>query len=108
MSELAFQVNLTPADAYQKVRDEQDADLVHEEFHDLGEGRCLGTLIFERYYFRTKNRAALVVLVDNLQGVTEVRAIATGSSEGLFFNIDWGASENFVRSVERILRDFIR
>lgn len=93
--------------AFDLVRDRQDADLVHEEYNELGEGRAIGTLIFEKYYFRTKNRAALIVIIDNLKGVTNVRAIATGSSEGLFFNIDWGAADNFVSSVERILEDYM-
>ncbi|WP_442603023.1 DUF6054 family protein [Paenibacillus sp. KN14-4R] len=107
MSKISFNVNLSPADAYALVIQHQDADLVHEEFHNLEYGRKMGTLIFEKYYFRTKNQVALVVLIDDLQGVTNVRVISTGSSEGLFFKFDWGASQNFVNSVESILQDYI-
>ncbi|MCC3374751.1 DUF6054 family protein [Cohnella sp. REN36] len=107
MSKLVFAVGLSAYGAFEKVRDSHDAELVHEEYHDLGDGRGIGTLVFEKYYFRTSNRAALVVIVDSLRGETEVRAVATGSSEGLFFNIDWGAGSNFVRSVADILEDDI-
>ncbi|GGJ01649.1 hypothetical protein GCM10010885_08550 [Alicyclobacillus cellulosilyticus] len=105
MAKLEFSVQLPPADALAKVRDNLDADLVHEELHDLGGGRGIGTLIFERYFFRTKNRAALIVIADNLSGTTQVRAIATGSSEGLIFNLDWGAADDFVEWVADILRE---
>ncbi|WP_029420656.1 DUF6054 family protein [Alicyclobacillus macrosporangiidus] len=108
MSELSFRVNLSPGEAYNRVREKEEADLVHEEFHDLGDGRAIGTLVFERYYFRTSNRAALVVIIDNLNGQTEVRSIAIGSSEGLFLKFDWGAASSFASTVERILKDHIQ
>ena len=107
MSKLSFNVNLMPSEALDLVRKNQNADLVHEEFNELGEDRFIGTLIYEKYYFRSKNRAALIVIIDNLKGPTNVRAIATGSSEGLIFNFDWGAADNFVTSVEKILGEYI-
>lgn len=108
MSKSEFQVRLTPEEALIKVRDSLNADLVHEEYHDLGGGKGIGTLIFEKYYFRTSNRAALTVIFDNLRGVTDVRAIATGSSEGLFFNLDWGAGDDFVNGVYAALEDDVK
>ncbi|EHQ60414.1 hypothetical protein PDENDC454_20577 [Paenibacillus dendritiformis C454] len=87
--------------ALELVKDNQNANLVHEEYHDLQKGTFIGTQGYENYYFRSKNRVALVVIIDNLYGRTHVRAISTGSSEGLFFNIDWGAASNFTSSVER-------
>jgi len=107
MSKANFRVTISPEEAFHRVRDEQNADLVHEELIDLGQGRQFGTLVFEKYYLRTKNRAALIVLIDNVQGVTDIRVVGTGSSEGIFFNFDWGASDNFVNSVVEILQDFI-
>jgi hypothetical protein len=107
MSKLNFKVNISPSDAFKLVRDNEKADLVHEELHDLGGNRCIGTLVFEKYYFRTKNRAALIVMIDNLLGETDVRCIATGSSEGMIFNFDWGAADNFANSVIDILQDHI-
>lgn len=106
MSKSSFKIRLQPEEALQLVRGHQNADLVHSEFHSLDNGKAIGTLIFEKYYFRSKNRACLVVIIENLQDTTEVRAVSTGSSEGLFFNFDWGAADNFVRSVEEILEDY--
>lgn len=105
MSKIDMRVALTPKEALEKVLNRQTADLVHEEFHDLGAGRQMGTLVFEKYYFRAGNRAALVVIADNLQGVTEVRIVATGSGRGVFFKMDSGAATDFALSVEEILAD---
>ena len=107
MSILSFKVNIDPVEALELVKKNQDAELVHEEIHDLGEGKYIGTLVFEKYYFRSGNRAALVVIADNLQGETGVRSVATGSSQGLIFNFDWGAADDFASSVMSILREHI-
>lgn len=106
MSKDVFRVRITPAEAFAVVKDEQSADLVHEELHNLGNGKQVGTMVFEKYYFRTKNRAALIVMMDNLAGTTEVRVVATGSSQGVFFNFDWGAGDDFVASVSESLSEY--
>ncbi|NIK75499.1 hypothetical protein FHS15_000599 [Paenibacillus castaneae] len=107
MSKDSFNISIAPIEALHLVRDQQNADLVHEEYNELGEGRFIGTQIYEKYYIRSKNRAALIVIIDNINGVTNVRAISTGSSEGIIFNFDWGAADNFVSSVEKILGEYI-
>lgn len=95
MSEHAITVNLTPWDALEMVKKEMDARLVYQESHDLGNGRWIGTLIYEKYYMRVSSRVALVVIADNIYGYTGVRCVSTGSSQGMIFNFDFGASEEF-------------
>ncbi|AOY76586.1 DUF6054 family protein [Clostridium formicaceticum] len=107
MSKYNFTVSITPKEALALVKKNQSAELVHEELFDLGEEKFTGTIIFEKYYFRAGNRAALIVIADNLKGKSSVRSIATGSSQGLFFNFDWGASDDFAYSIKNILKDFI-
>ncbi|QQE77415.1 DUF6054 family protein [Alicyclobacillus sp. SO9] len=107
MSKIVSQVDLSPSEALAKIKEELSADLVHEELHTPCVDKVIGSVIFEKYYFRSKNRAALVVTADNFQGFTEVRAVSTGSSEGMLFNFDWGAADNFVMQVERILEGHI-
>ncbi|AKL94847.1 hypothetical protein CACET_c13820 [Clostridium aceticum] len=107
MSKYNFKISITPKEALALVKKGQDADLVHEEFFDLGEGKFTGTLVFEKYYLRAGNRAALIVIADNIKGESTLRSIATGSSQGMFFNFDWGASDDFAYSVKRVLGDFI-
>ncbi|GFP78196.1 DUF6054 family protein [Clostridium fungisolvens] len=107
MSKYNFKVNITPNKAFSLVKNSQSADLVHEEFFELENGVCTGTLVYEKYYMRTSNRAALVVIIDNIKGYTDVRAIATGSSEGWLFKFDWGAADNFAASIEKILKEYI-
>lgn len=107
MSKYSIQVNIMPLRALELIKDRQDADLVHEEYHDLGDGKSIGTLVFEKYYFRVKNRVALVVISDNFKGETEVRVVSTAGSEGLIFSFDWGASDDFADSIQDILSEYI-
>lgn len=107
MSQCKFIVSLMPLQVMIKVKSERFATLVHEEFHDLGNEKYYGTLIFEKYYMRAGNRAALVVLVNNLNGKTIVTSVATGSSQGMIFNFDWGAADSFAESVKRVLKSYI-
>ena len=106
MGKYNCKVNISPKEVMEVLKREHSADLVHEELLSVGDDKFVGTLIFEQYYFRTSNRAALIVLIDNLKGVTDVRSIATGSSQGLIFNFDWGASDDFAQSVINILKKY--
>lgn len=76
---------------------------VFEEIRDFGGGKKLATLAYEKYYFRASNRAALFININNFHGESEVTAISTGSSDGLIFNIDWGAANSYIRSVQKAL-----
>lgn len=107
MGKYDFKVKINPIEAIKLIKHNQNADLVHEEIIDLGEGKSIGILIFEKYYFRAENRAALTVIIDNAKGVTIVKSIATGSSKGLFFNFDWGATDDFAYSVRKILEAYV-
>ena len=107
MSKYNYKVSISPGKAFDIVKENQSSELVHEEFFDLGEGRAIGTLVFEKYYFRASNRAALVVIIDNLKGTTEIRSVATGSSQGWLINFDWGAANDFAGSVRIGLENYI-
>ena len=107
MSQCKFTVSLIPLQVMFKIKAERFATLVYEEFHDMGSDKYYGTLIFEKYYMRAGNRAALVVLVNNLSGKTVVTSVATGSSQGVLFNFDWGAADSFAESVKRVLKSYI-
>jgi hypothetical protein len=107
MSKINFNVSITPQEALDLVKDNLDGELVHEEYNAVDQDRLIGTQIYEKYYHRSRNYAALIVIIDNIKETTNVRAIATGSSRGLVFNIDWGAADHFVTSVEKILEDYI-
>ncbi len=107
MSKREFNLNISPLEAMKVIKSHENADLVHEEILDIGNGIYVSTLVFEKYYFRVSNRVALIVIIDNTKETTNVRVISTGSSEGMFFNFDWGASKNFTSSVEEILSSYI-
>ncbi|WP_379127116.1 DUF6054 family protein [Paenibacillus sp. sgz500958] len=105
----SFNISLTPYQALSLIRDTlpRNSELVHEEINDAGDGRMIGTLVYERYFFRSANQAALVIIIDNLQGVTNVRLIAAGVSNGMILKIDWGAGASFVSSVEKLLEPYV-
>ncbi|MBP1995510.1 DUF6054 family protein [Paenibacillus eucommiae] len=109
MSRVTYNVSITPSVAMDLIKKFQyaNADLVHEEYNEVDKDRSIGTLIYEKYYFRSRNRAALIVIIDNFKEKTNIRVIATGSSEGMILNFDWGAANNFVKSVEKILDEYI-
>lgn len=107
MSIQNFKVSIDPMRALGLIKDEENADLVHEEIHDLGGNKYIGTLIFEKFFFRNSNRAALIVIIDNIKGYTDVRSVSTGSSQGMIFNFDWGAASEFAGSVKDILENYI-
>lgn len=110
MSKVTFKVSLSPAEALEMIRAHHSSigtELIHEEMYDLGDGKTIGTLVFQKYYFRAGNKAALVVISDNFKGFTEVRSVATGSSQSVLFNFDWGASDDFADSTRQVLKDYL-
>lgn len=90
-----------------KVKEDEGADLIHEELHNIDGSRYYGILIFEKYFMRVSSRVALTVLIDNLNEETTVTSVATGSSQGIVFNFDWGAADDFAYSVKEMLSDYI-
>lgn len=107
MSNDNFKVSLDALTTLETIKNGQDSELVHEEIVDVENGKMVATLIFEKYFIRAKNRAALVVILDNLENYTDLRVISTGSSQGMIFNFDWGAADSFVNSVRRSLEGYI-
>ena len=107
MSKYGFNVSLKPIEAIRMITQGQNAELLHKEIIQLDDGKIIGILVFEKYFFRAENRAGLTVIVSNVEGVTSIKSIASGSSKGMFFGFDWGAGDSFANSVNRILEDYI-
>lgn len=104
----SFKISLLPDAALALVKEQvgQNTELIHEELNRVSAGVYIGTLVFERYYFRSGNQAALIVIIDNLKGYTDVRLIATAGSRGLVLKLDYGAGRSFAGSVEKLLEDY--
>jgi AcrR family transcriptional regulator len=60
--------------------------------------------IFERYYHRNKERAALTVLISGKDDDVRVEAVAAGGGGGLMFRINFGAHDDFTFRVGELLR----
>lgn len=107
MAVIEFNVSITPRETFDILNEEVDAELVYKEIKNIDEGKEFAVLVFEKYYFRSENRAALTVIIDNFDGLTSVRSIAAGSSKGMIFNFDWGAADNFAESIRGKLEQYI-
>lgn len=62
-------------------------------------------MVFDKYYMRNSSRASLTVSVIGDHDMVYVDAIGAGGGQGAFFNFSWGAEEDFVGTVEQILRN---
>lgn len=70
---------------------------------------AFGVLVFEKYFYRARNRVSLTVTIDNFRdGDTRVHTCPAGGSQGVFLRFDWGASERFEDSVYYALRMYER
>ncbi|KKM09723.1 hypothetical protein SY88_17290 [Clostridiales bacterium PH28_bin88] len=71
-----------------------------------GKEKFIAVTLYEQYFFRAKNRAALMVIVES-QGPAEtrVKSVSCGSSEGILFNFDWGAADAFASEPIKVLQE---
>ncbi|WP_220483141.1 hypothetical protein [Paenibacillus thiaminolyticus] len=47
MSNISFHVSIPPGKALELVKDNQNANLVHEEYHEMPKGTFIGTQVYE-------------------------------------------------------------
>ncbi len=106
MHKCSLVVSLSPLEVIEKLKEEEGAEFVYEEFHKIENGKNFGTLIFEKYFIRVMRSVSLVVLVNNISGKTVVNTVATGSPKGLI-SLDWGAGDNFAKSIKEIFTGYI-
>lgn len=83
MNKKSVRVKILLFEVLGKVKKRINENLIHEELHQVDNEKSIGTLVFEKYFMRVKNRVTLVVITDNLSGNTNVRIISTASSEGM-------------------------
>lgn len=111
MSVREFNVSLNPVVAMQKIHEGVSGGSISGKLVDHYE-RAVGdhqvfVFVLEKYFIRTSNRSSMTVTIDNFDGVTKVHAVASGSSESVFFRFDWGAGDSFANSVEQALVEYI-
>ncbi|MGM9985796.1 MAG: DUF6054 family protein [Bacillaceae bacterium] len=82
-------------------------DIIHVESIEYDD-REIVIMVFQKYYMRNSSQAALTVIAENTGDATEITAISTGSSQGMIFKFDWGASDDYAQSVLDILSEYER
>ncbi len=70
------------------------------------DGKAAILLVYDKYYMRNSSRASLSVLIENIDGTTNVVAIGSGGSQGALFNFDWGSSKNFEKVVSNAMQPY--
>lgn len=111
MASNQIRVNVAPKDAADIVSNYVISGSVTGELidnytaYDCNGVSCI-VLVFEKHYWRAGNRLTLTVVIDNLNGVTNVRSIGGGGGEGLF-SFDWGASNSFANCAVKALEKYI-
>ncbi|MEX1307381.1 MAG: DUF6054 family protein [Eubacteriales bacterium] len=61
-------------------------------------------LVFEKYYMRASNRASLSVMISQARdGEMTVDAVSSGGGQGVIFSFSWGAEDNFIGLLQKIL-----
>ena len=68
-------------------------------------GTCT-CMVFEKHYYRVKNRLTLTVVIDDFEGTTRVHYVSGGGGTNVLFNFDWGASDRFSMVVEEALASY--
>ncbi len=111
MSVREFTVNVSPREAVEAietyvVKGSVSGTLIDQYVRRIGKHE-IHVVILEKYFMRSSNRASLAVTIDNFGGETKVHAVASGSSEGVFFRFDWGAGKSFANSVEVALGPYL-
>lgn len=111
MSIREFKISIKPVEAMEKINNSIlggsiSAKLIDHYERVSGEHQVV-VFVLEKYFMRTSNRASMTVTIDNFDGVTKVHAVASGSSENVFFRFDWGAGNSFANSVEQSLVDYM-
>ncbi len=59
--------------------------------------------VYEKYYYRSSNRASLTILITGNDTESVVDIIGSGGGRGIFLKLSLGAENNFVNGLENIL-----
>lgn len=108
MADFRCALDLSPTDVIKIIKAKEEKHLFFEETKDVSEGKAYTILIFQKYFLRSMTWGTLTVIIDNLDGITEVRAISAPTSRSPFPNSDSGASEKFVDDIRRILEKYLQ
>ncbi len=80
-------------------------ELVDTASHKIG-NTSVFLYVYDKYYMRNSSRAALSVQIIGNEDGSYVTAIGAGGGNGSFFSFSYGAEENFVSVVERLLDEY--
>lgn len=84
-------------------------ELLENISRDFGEVQVY-TMVFEKYFMRSSNRASLTVVLMARGEDILVDIIGSAGGQGALFRLSWGAEEDFIYSLETILerKGFLR
>lgn len=79
------------------------AELCAETYRQVGQTTVI-QLAFDRYYFRSRSVASLVLLILKTNEDCQIDLISTGGGEGIFKIDLWGTHGSFLNKASSLLR----
>ena len=109
MAIMIFRGDVSPQTAVSQIKQQfpstgLSVELV-DEAHKLMNGSEAHLLVFEKYFYRVKNRVSLSLMITHENGVTDIHAIGSGAGQGAIFNFGWGSEESLVSSFASMIVD---
>ena len=106
MEQTIFKVRVSPLEIQEQLEKNLHEELVFSDSYDLGNGKFILILVYNKYYMRTSSDIGLVIVCENTTGKTLIKITVTGSGAGVF-SIDWGAGGDFIKRVEDVISEYI-
>ena len=107
MGEKDFYVPMSISEVVAKIKGQLEEsltmELISEYQRTTPQGNTLCVLVLEKHYFRVGNRLTLTVVMDDWEKRTHIHAVSGGGSESFFTRNDWGAGEDFLKQIEKMI-----
>jgi len=63
-------------------------------------------MVYEKYYYRSRNRASMTVLLVGDEHETHADIISSGGGQGVFLRWSWGTEQSFVNQVKQLMINY--
>ncbi|GAB6168318.1 hypothetical protein JCM1393_07780 [Clostridium carnis] len=105
MAKGIFKVSISPQEVENLIEKKLKYEFIDSSRYCIGDNKYILTLIYEKYFFRNNSKAAIIIIIDNMDGYTKVKSVGAAAGAGAL-NINWGAENELVEDVEKILSEY--
>ena len=101
-----FNVSILPSQVVELVNEKFKGDLLDTEFYKLENDKSIYINTYEKYFFRSNSNASIILICDDIDNITKVKLITSGTESGLTY-VDWGTADKLISSIREILKNYI-